>query len=184
MSLHEFPEKLIESQNPQLSAILEKVYRDFYAPGIVMSVEADDTERFQRNGCDIKVTLRGTRGSTSVQTLEEKIRSPKRSKYDDLLIETISNQERGTAGWIYTSNAEWLSYVRQPDSEIIILILPMQSLRQWFTLQKLERFDEIPAYTAVGDTQYQTLNRVVPMSDPQFHWFMMAHGAWKKRIQN
>ena len=177
---HDYKTKLAESQDAMLQAKLDGAYRALFPDRAVIRLEYDDTQAFQSQGRDLRVVLRGTRGNEKsvavYETIEEKIRSPQRSRYPDLLIEYLSNRERATLGWIYTSQADWLSYVRQP-STVSVLILPMPDLRAWF-VPRLNQYPDLtpdPA-TRVGDEMYHTANKIVSFRDADFRRFVAAHG--------
>lgn len=163
---------------------LEEVYRSFFPDAAIDRIVYSNDAAFQRGGRDLCVKLRRPRGDQQDETIEEKIRAPgKASSYDDLLIEYLSNAERGTLGWIYTSKATWLSYIRQPDNAVDVLILSMPDLRTWF-IPRLHNYEERAAQThAPGGGTYTTLNKVVPFSDPAFQAFSKAHSVFRRRVE-
>lgn len=182
MAVHDYQEKLAESQDTRLQERLDQIYRRFWPVETVQQIEASNDLGFQTSGRDLWVRLRAPRdcywNQSIFETIEEKIRTPGRSTYDDLLIEYLSNQERGTLGWIYTSQADWLSYVRQPSGKLRVLLIPLRPLRDWFTAHRERLGRDYRAQTRLAHGQvYTTVNKAIPLSDPDFKVFMRAHGV-------
>lgn len=161
--------------------ILNSIYEEIFPERTVMRIEYlhNDME-FQKGGRDLRVVLRKPGNdlfNTQIfETVEEKIRTPEKSGYKDILIEYLSNKRYGTLGWIYTSEADWLSYVKQPNGSIEVLLLPMQDLKRWFVLNK-DRYTDRTSSTAVGENLYETVNKAIPYDDPYFKKFYSAHGV-------
>lgn len=185
MADHTYQQKLRESEDEGLRLILESVYRDFFPPRSVERVEYDSSAEFQSGGRNVKITLKAPRGRAYVQTIEEKIRSPRRSGYPDLCVEYLSNAERGTLGCICTSKADWLAYVRQPESEVVVAILPMQLFKRWFRA-RLGNYKDLPSHCATrlnNGNRYTTRSKVVPWEDEEFRAFRMANGCFVKSVR-
>lgn len=185
MATHSYQEKLNESQDEALCRQLDSVYRQLFPAQAIERVIYDASASFQLSGRDLRVELRaphrGRVGLSIFETIEEKIRSPEQSGWPDLLIEYLSNQEHGTVGWIYSSTADWLSYVRQPRGWLDVLVLPMQALRCWF-IPRRENYRDVPSKTRLpGGGEYTTLNKAVPFSEPAFSLFWRANGCRRFR---
>lgn len=183
-SEHSFGRSLAMSQDPVVRAALERVYRRMWPGDLVKQIAYQDDWAFQSQGRDLTVRIRTTRDQadaemTVMEYMEEKLRSVQQSRYDDLLIETKSNIERNTAGWIFTSRAHWLVYAQhRPLGWLRVLILPMGALRDWFTPRR-ERFEErqtLPT-RVVNGASYHTLNSFVPFNDSEFKAFWHANGC-------
>ena len=182
MVAYDYRQKLRESQEAGLQQKLDRVYRRFFPAEAIQELETSDDFGFQTSGRDVWVRLRGPRDGcvqmSIFETIEEKIRSPERSQYDDLLIEYLSNAERGTLGWIYTSQADWLSYVRQPGGRLQVLLIPMLPLRRWFEANRDRLGRDFCAQTQLGSgVRYTTVNKAIPLNDRDFKVFMQAHGV-------
>lgn len=94
------------------------------------------------------------------KTFEAKIR---RRDYGDLLIETFSNAERRTLGWIQTSQADILAYFFVEKRGVIkggLFDLP--KIREWWN--KDGQFVAWPKYYGMTENLYHTENRAVPIS--------------------
>ncbi len=180
MAGYTFQQQLFESENTELRIILESVYRSFFPPGSVERVEYDQSREFQTGGRDVRITLKATQGKTYIQTIEEKIRSPRQSRYTDLCIEYLSNTERGTLGCICTSRADWLSYVRQPSGEVVVVILPMQLFKRWF-MARLNNYPDLPTEpetTLRNGKTYASRCKVINWNDEHFNAFRNANGCF------
>lgn len=185
MADYTYKQKLAESEDASLRLILESVYRDFFPPHSVERVEYDSSAEFQAGGKDVRITLKAPRGRAYIQTIEEKIRSPRRSRYADLCVEYLSNAERGTLGCICTSKADWLAYVRQPAGEVIVAILPMQLFKRWF-MTRFTNYQDLPQVctTNLGNgSGYRTRSKIVPWDDEDFAAFRLANGCFVKSVQ-
>ena len=72
-----------------VQARLDEFYASMFPAGMVVRVERITDREEQRSGRDVRVQLRKPGGTLFdwciFQTLEEKIRSPERSGYDDTL---------------------------------------------------------------------------------------------------
>lgn len=181
MALHEYWRSLVASPDAKLKLLLDSVYRELFPDCAVERIVYDASADFQRGGRDLRIQLRAPRGGkhdeSVFETIEEKIRTPKNSQYHDLLVEYLSCQERGTLGWVYTSKADWLAYVRQPLGRLDVLILPMSQLHDWF-VPRMAKYRDKSAKTRLSDgTIYTTVNKVVPLADPDFQSFWKANGC-------
>ncbi len=185
MATYSYQEKLKESQDKELHKQLDQIYMSIFPDKTVLRLEYEDGRDFQRSGRDIRVMLKKPGNNLFdmhiFETIEEKIRTPKCSCYQDILIEYLSNKQWGTLGWIYTSEADWLSYVKQPNGFIGVFIFPMQDLKRWFALHK-DRYKDIESGTLLSTSHYNTLNKGVPIKDPYFQRFLAAHGFFYKKI--
>jgi hypothetical protein len=186
MAFYTYDEKLKESQDKDLHKYLDEVYVSLFPERSVVRLEYDDNLKFQRGGRDLRVILKKTGKDLFdlhiQETIEEKITSPKYADYKTIVLEYISNKQFGTLGWIYTSEADWLSYVKQPPGFIEVFLLPMQDLKRWFFVNK-HRYRDIEANTVVGSSFYTTVCKVVPLQDPYFQRFLAAHGCFHTKVE-
>ena len=69
-----------------------------------------------------------------LETYEIKIRSSKYRDncYTDCLLETQSNDNYGTEGWIYHSKARWLIIIYEPLDDPIAQMWGLPELRDWW----------------------------------------------------
>ena len=105
-------------------------------------------------------------GETSVRT-EVKIVRWKGRLYTAVTLETDSNKEAGTPGWMKYSDAEVLEYYFQTPDGWVGNAWYMPLLRDWFWegdryLKYYEHSE--PNKASTGGT-YHTLSRVVPLAD-------------------
>jgi len=93
---------------------------------------------------------------------EVKIRGAEyRSFYKkDILIETVSNDQKDSLGWIYYSEADWLIYLYKPLDDLIGYKIPMQALKRWWKLNEHRR---VWKKKKVPNKGYNTINRVIPL---------------------
>ena len=84
--------------------------------------------------------------------------------YDDIIIETLSNTERGTEGWITKSKAYFLAYVFCVENQIHpkSCILHLPKLRIWF-FQNKHRFNKKYAPNPPNDPLYHTEFYPIPI---------------------
>lgn len=95
------------------------------------------------------------------RTVEVKNRA---ADYGDLLIETLSNVERKTLGWIFTCRADYLAYVVfEQDILKKGKLLNRPRLRDWW-IQTGAEMNYPRFYGRTGDL-YETENRAVPWKD-------------------
>ncbi len=78
----------------------------------------------------------------------------------DLLIETISNDQKASPGWILYSKADWLIYLYEPLEDLIGYKIPMQMLKKWWEYNKHRRLWK---KKKVQNKGYNTINRVIPL---------------------
>jgi hypothetical protein len=184
MTLYDYQQKLKESQNKELHKQLDRIYRSIFPDKTVIRLDYEENRDFQRTGRDIRITLRKPGNNPFnmciFETIEEKIRTPEHSYHQDILIEYLSNKQLGTLGWIYTSEADWLSYVKQPKGFLEVFIFPMQDLKHWFILQK-DRYKDIISGTLLSSSSYNTVNKAILLEDPIFNDFLSAHGYFYRK---
>lgn len=107
------------------------------------------------------------------KTFEAKIR---KGNYDDLLIETLSNSERGTLGWIYTSQADILAYFFVEKATVLRgLLIYLAKLKDWWT--KEGKLFDWPKYYGTTGTLYHTENRAVPISAIPADCILLQYGG-------
>jgi hypothetical protein len=86
------------------------------------------------------------------------------SIYPDFLVETLSNIEYRTAGWIIKSQADKLVYVfliKNIIKKAFIMNLP--KLKAWWLNEG--RYNNYPIRKGKTDNLYETENRAVPLGD-------------------
>ena len=100
--------------------------------------------------------------SSDGEYYEIKIRSAEyRSLYKkDILIETISNDQKDSHGWIYYSEADWLIYLYEPLDNLIGYKMSMPELKRWWKFNEFRRSWEMKKVPNKG---YKTINRVIPL---------------------
>lgn len=76
------------------------------------------------------------------------IKAERENRYGNLFIETYSNRARGTSGWFFKLNADWLWYYFLAPSELYIV--SMGKLRDWaderlgdFEERRQKRYDQL-----------------------------------------
>ncbi len=93
---------------------------------------------------------------------EVKIRDPKYRTYfkQDLLIETISNSEKDSPGWIYYSKADWLLWIFKPIKDLAGYLISMKELQRWWRFNQFKyEWKTREAY----NEGYITINKEVPL---------------------
>ena len=160
MIQHTFRESLAFASNLGVREQLDELYRTALFPGATVTDLALLGKHEQHRG-DVRVTLRGAHDTRKSYTLEEKIRDA-RFAPTDLLIETTSAAQFETAGWVYTSEADWIVYARVADGSLCsALLLPFEPLQRWFVTTDPRRFEQRSA----DNGSYRTLFRIVPLAE-------------------
>lgn len=77
--------------------------------------------------------------------------------YDKLFIETWSNKQRGTKGWLWTSCADRIVWLFMETMELFVIDLP--ALKRWAELS-IHNFVEVPQKKC--DQLNDTWGRLVP----------------------
>jgi len=98
---------------------------------------------------------------------------------EDILIETISNDQKGSLGWIHYSDADWLIYLYKPLDDLVGYKIQMQALKRWWKLNEYRRAWETKKATNKG---YKTINRVIPLKfleDVQITYLPGEAGGYK-----
>lgn len=100
--------------------------------------------------------------SSDGEYYEVKIRGAKyRSLYmKDLLIETISNDQKDSPGWILYSEADWLIYLYEPLEGLIGYKISMPVLKKWWEYNEYRRAWKMKKVPNKG---YNTINRIIPL---------------------
>ena len=81
------------------------------------------------------------------------IKSEQENKYGNLFLETWSNRQRFTVGWMYTLNADFLFYYFIENRQLFIC--NFQALKKWaFIDSNIYKYTEKPQskYTQLNDT--------------------------------
>lgn len=79
----------------------------------------------------------------------------------DILIETISNDQKNSPGWIYYSEADWLIYLYEPLDNLIGYKISMPALKRWWKFNEFRRSWDTKKVQNKG---YKTINRVIPLN--------------------
>lgn len=109
--VHSFSTSLAKSMDPKITAALDRIYRHEFGQTIGIHRYDGRSARdlsVQRLGIDLAILLPD--GQTLI-TVEEKIRF---RKFDDILVEIISNDRTQKPGWAFTFQADYLMYYRTP----------------------------------------------------------------------
>jgi GR25 family glycosyltransferase involved in LPS biosynthesis len=97
-------------------------------------------------------------------TFEVKVRLPPKGRrgYSDIAIETVSNDVKGTPGWIYTSKADWLVYVFIKENWEVgrFYVLEMRGLRSWFIENEYKY-----GIKKAPNPSYYTIFKPIPIRD-------------------
>lgn len=78
----------------------------------------------------------------------------------DILIETISNDQKDSDGWIYYSEADWLIYLYKPLDDLIGYKISMPALQSWWKINEHRRVWKMKKVPNKG---YNTINRIIPL---------------------
>ncbi|WP_414039354.1 hypothetical protein ACJU26_09000 [Acidithiobacillus sp. M4-SHS-6] len=86
----------------------------------------ENDKRYQPRGIDY-FWIRHQENVTRLDSVEVKT-----DTWDtgNLYLELVANEEREKPGWLYTSEAQWLSYVVLPQSRMYLV--PFPELREWY----------------------------------------------------
>lgn len=153
--VHDFDESLRRSHAAEDLPFWEECYRNaFYDFAAMVNHRADGEH--QRAGIDRSVIL-----SNSKQYLiDEKIRW---EAYDDIALEYISNDQKGTPGWVCKPlRADYIAYAVAPKG--ICYLLPVPQLQQaWRVNQEKWRAQKLKIIAAKNRT-YTTFSLAVPVN--------------------
>lgn len=104
-------------------------YRKFPTLKKVESIDYETDREAQLKGMDKKLYF----GDGSVKTVEEKVRL---TAYNDIFLEVMSNDKKKKLGWLYTSQADYLTYFIEPTG--MAYVLPLLLVRMaWVTNKDL-----------------------------------------------
>lgn len=162
MTTHSFARSLARSADPLVRARLDDLYRRHF-PGFLRAV----TPSSPSTG-DVILHLRVPGGSVKV-AIEEKVQGYQNPWYE-LVVERLSNTERGTAGWVYYESADYICYAWRAGA--FALLLPMQPFCRWAALS-MTAFRQ----NRSRNEGYTTTFHVVDIRHPSFRAFAEAHGA-------
>jgi len=132
MADYTYKQKLAESEDASLRLILESVYRDFFPPHSVERVEYDSSAEFQAGGRDVRITLKAPRGRAYIQTIEEKLRSPRDQVLAILDAYYQLNAPPGKLAHIRRIGQQLTAIIEHPDTPQIIFELLTDF---WFELR-------------------------------------------------
>ncbi len=98
--------------------------------------------------------------STNTKKLLIEIKGDRYHGTGNFFFETKSNKQKGTPGCFLYTQADWLFYYFITPGTVYCL--PMPATREWFLLY-FEQFKERETITTVGNGQYTTVGRLVPI---------------------
>lgn len=79
----------------------------------------------------------------------------------NIFLEQISNEERGTPGWMETSQSDWLAYYRIPRAELTLYSFP--DLKSWFAESPYRSGSHIrKIWNRSGNGGYHTVGSLCP----------------------
>ena len=149
-SIHKFDEELEYSLDAEESKYLDSVYKQTFPE--LKDIEFMETREEQRKGIDKKLYFEN--GATI--TFEEKKR---RVAYGDILLEIWSVWEKRIEGWLYTSQADYISYFIPSSQKLYIL--PLLLIRKAWTRNQEQWTDQYRELRAKNEG-YTTLSRAIP----------------------
>lgn len=123
------------------------------------NINFSDNPEMQRKGIDIILTQKNP-------TIDLKVRDYKYYNCRDILMETISVVETGTPGWLYTSQADLISYVWQTLRGTNLIdgyMLLIQEIRPWFKKNKWAFYTPRDAISERDGRTWHTRNVAVPI---------------------
>ena len=114
-------------------------------------------EKVNQKGHDKKITLVDRKSLK----IEEKVSSRKYAEKEDILLETISNSNKNSDGWIYYSDADYYAYSWFMGELKKIFLFNMPFLKKWF-LEKGHLFEQKKSHTS---NLYNTFFILVPFKE-------------------
>lgn len=108
--------------------------------------------------------------------IEEKVSNERYSKKADVLLETISNSNKNSDGWIHYSDADYFAYSWFVGELKRIFLFDMSSLKEWF-LKKGHLFEQKKSHT---NNLYNTFFILVPFSELEFLCINKKAEEWRK----
>ena len=114
-----FYKDLEYSQDKRFDRAYENIFKN------VKHIEAVEDIKFQSKGVDKLIKLHNGK----VVTIEEKLR---RSHWGDICLELKSNVEKGTLGWLYKIEADFLAYMTPKG----VYFLPVELLKTAWNINK------------------------------------------------
>ena len=108
-------------------------------------------KKTQKNGIDAVVN--------TLYNIEVKTRYDLRYYNRDIALETVSVIETGKKGWIYTSKADFISYVWATSKELMPIgyIIDVEAFRKTNIYKKIETYPKIKAYSETWSTRGHTI---------------------------
>jgi|GEM_PF-1358757 len=80
---------------------------------------------------------------------------------NNIFVETISNENTGKPGYIYSTEADYIYYLF--DNSLVLYIIPVTDFRVWF-IENIDRFHEVSSYTGEDKVLYKSIGKLVPIS--------------------
>ena len=173
MKVNDFQQQLEDSQAESIRQILNREYLKIFPA--VDEIKVLGEEEQKNTHSDIKLYIRGSQGKRYSILIEEKIRSKEHSNHQDIAVEILSAEEFNTAGWVISSQANFLCYVWNGLPEFVrYLFLPLQLFKHWFLTM---RMNKDWAIIRAKNKSYMTVNVIVPLDDKDFQAFRSANGS-------
>lgn len=139
------------SRNKELNSHYEKRFRN-----VVDIIEVDDQEE-QYKGIDKHVILH----TGKIVTIEEKTRA---KDYGDIFLELYSNKESRRLGWLYTAQAEYITYITPKN----IYTLPTELLKSAWAIFKHgweRKYKKIECKNTRGNGTFTTVGIAIPVKE-------------------
>lgn len=163
--------KYFEEKNRLEKAAMPSVIHYLEEYGFKLVRDVRTIQQFQHQDIDL-IMMDNVYGEI---TVEVKVRG---TLYPDILLETISNMERDTLGWIYKSKATVLVYVFYINGKLhsrrYVMWLP--KLRRWWEKNKAKYLKDPRSEKLAGNPpenpEYHTLSYAVPETDIPRHVFL------------
>jgi hypothetical protein len=147
-------------------------------PRTVAVHNVEEDRAYQAYDVDLLWTLLGKNGR--LRTIPLEIKGDRYHKTGNFFFETMSNEGKGTTGCFLYTKAVWLFYYFVGNGRLYCL--PVDRVRPWFWHQ-MDHFAERRTSTPVGDDQYVTVGRLVPITQlladlPGIYQFQKTAAGW------
>jgi hypothetical protein len=147
-------------------------------PRTVAVHNVEDAAAYQAYDVDLLWTLLGRNGR--LRTIPVEVKGDRYHRTGNFFLETVSNEVKGTAGCFLYTKAAWLFYYFVGNGRLYCL--PVDRVRPWFW-HHMDRFAERRTSTPVGDKQYVTVGRLVPITTlldevPGIYQFQKEATTW------
>lgn len=150
-------------------------------PQTVFVHNVEDDPAYQEHDVDLLWSYLDEGGNLRVIPIE--VKGDRYHRTGNFFFETVSNEERGTAGCFLYTKADWLFYYFVEIGRLYCL--PMRAVRPWFEAN-LSRFREQRTSTPLsnGRGRYVTVGRLVPIATvlaevPTVLQFQQGNAGWE-----